>query len=267
MATSLCACAVARRALWCGLLLCASVARAQLRDTTQGEAAAAAAQAGALAPYSAPASLAGYRGLLRIDTAYDDVRGSAVQSVLGEVVVLPARVSLFGGGQYGTPDVAQAPKLSALGGLRLQALAQARHGIDLSVAASYRSLGFSQLPAVLGELAVARSFGPLRLGGAATYGQSMREGDRFGSLALHGRVNIVHALYLGADSRYSMDLERDGDEPAFEPQYELLSSGLLGYLGPWLAVQLRGGLRMLQYRLQPQRRMGPELGVTLATAL
>jgi hypothetical protein len=253
--------------LW-AILLCAGVAQAQLRDEhAHRQAAEGAARAGALSPYTAQASLSGYRGLLQLDTGHDGVRASALQTVRAEGVVLPTRLSLFGGGQYGTPDVSEAPRLSAFGGLRLQALAQGRHGLDLSFGGSYRSLGFSQLPAVVGELAVARSFGALYLGGSAAYGQSTREHDRFGSFSLQARVHPLQTLYFGADSRYSMDLEIDADEPEFEPQYELLSSGLLGYLGPWLAIQLRAGVRMLQYRLQTQRQLGPELGITAATAI
>lgn len=250
------------------ILFCAGSVHAQWRDDgVHRDATEGAMRAGALAPYTAHASLEGYRGLLTVDTGYDGVRASSLQNVRGEVVLLPARLAVFGGGQYGTPDVSEAPKLSAFGGLRVQALAQRERGVDLAFGVSYRSLAFSQLPAVVSDVALAHRFGALSLGAAAAYGQSTRENDRFGSFALHARAVVWRSFFLAADGRYSMDLELDADEPAFEPQYELLSSGLLGYVAPWIAVQLRAGVRMLQYRLQTARQLGPEVGVTVATAL
>lgn len=255
---------------WTGF---AGVARAERDDASlDGRAATVAAQQGGLLPYGGQASFTGYRGSVRVDGGYDGIRAGATSRVRADVVLLAADahrvgLSLFAGGGYGAPDVLASARMSAFGGLRLAALTQARHGVDLSAAASYTSLGFSQLPALVGELVVGRSVGPLTLLLNASYGQSTREGDRYGSVGASALVRIIDTLYAGVDGKFSTDLERDQDEPEFEPHYEGLASALIGYVAPFLAVQARAGVRALRYRLESEQRVGPELGVALITAL
>jgi hypothetical protein len=229
---------------------------------------------GAFLPYTTNASVQGYRAAAYAAGSHDGVRKGTVEMLRGEVVLLgrgkrasAVSLSVFGGGAYAAPDTRVAPGGSAYGGLKLQPLRQDRHGVDLAVAGGYTSSGFNLLPALFSELLIGRRFGSVSLIANATYGQSVVDADRFGSLRAAALVQILEPLYVGLDAKVSTDLERDQTEPEFEPQLEGQGAGFVSYAFATITFSARAGVRALRYRQQSDLRVGPEFGLSVATAL
>jgi hypothetical protein len=108
----------------------------------------------------------------------------------------------------------------------------------------------SLVPAVTALVAVGRSFGETAVYANAGYAQGLELDERYGDLRLGGLQRVAKGLHVGFDSRVRVDLERDSDEPAGEPDWELLAGPLasvsLGRFvltaGPGVsAIKLRSG--------------------------
>lgn len=233
------------------------------------------AAAGAFLPYSSSASLTAYRAAVGVDAGYDGVREGTVGRLRAELVLLGrkerrwsnANLSLFGGGGYGAGERPGDSQAYGYGGLKLQPLVQTVHGVDLATSLAYTSRGFNLLPAVAGEVVLSKRFGALTTLFSAAYGQSVEDADRYAALGVAALLRVAAPLFVGVDAKLSGDLERDQDEPAFEPQVEAVGSGLLSYVSDFVTLTARGGLRAVQYRLHSQLLIGRELGVSASTAL
>jgi hypothetical protein len=227
----------------CFAVLTAAQAHAQDDgDEPQPSTASAAAGAGNFMPFVESARGDTQRAFVTTQGGYDSVRDAALFRATAQARVI-GRLSVRGGISYGDAASRLRPEV----GVKLDGLHQERHGLDLAVAASYEPEGFNTTPAASLRIALARSFGATQLVGNVGYGASL-DGERHGE----ARLGLLHALLpdlrLGLDSRFRIDLERDDDEPAGEPEWDLAAGPTASYtLGP-VVLSASGGASALKLR-------------------
>ena len=139
---------------------------------------------------------------------------------------------------------------------KLDALRQETNGLDLAIAGGYESRGFNEVPALAGTLALGRSLGRLQLLANVGYARGIEDAEQYGSAGLAGIYQASQQLQLGLDSRLRIDLERDGDEPPGEREWELLAGPTVTFTVGSFAVIGGTGLAVNQLRLQPGLNLG-----------
>jgi hypothetical protein len=232
-----------------------------------------AAAAGAFLPWTQTPISSAYRATLQVNTHYDSVRGGPGSLARAELVLLAPRpragvgLSVLAGGGYGNPSIDAPSRSSMSAGLKLQVLSQQQLGFDLALAESFVSSGFNLLPAALSELLVARRSGRLSLLFNVGYGQSVRDDDRFGVVRGALTSRVVGELRVGADAKVMVDLERDADEPAHEPQFDATGSALVSYASEHVLVSAHAGPVLVRHRFDAATHLGALLGVSLGSAL
>jgi len=88
------------------------------------------------------------------------------------------------------------------------------------------------------------------------YGAGVRQGERYGDLRLAAMQQLSRDVHLGLDSRFRVDLERDSDEPAGEPEWEM-NAGPVAALSLGRFVLTGGaGASAVKYRLISTRGVG-----------
>jgi hypothetical protein len=128
--------------------------------------------------------------------------------------------------------------------------------VDVAAVAGYEAQGFNLTPAVVARAAIGRTLGHTRLTGNVGYGVGTRAGERFGDLRMAALQRLSRDLHLGLDSRFRIDLERDADEPAGEPDWELTAGPMAALSLGRFIVSAGGGATALKYRLVPERHVG-----------
>lgn len=206
---------------------------------------------GAFQPFTTSARSDTQRALGFFQGGYDSARRGSVFQAVAEVQVW-GRLSLRGGGSYLGPTGQLQPDV----GIKVDVLRQERHGVDVAAAAGYEALGFNLTPAVVARAAIGRTMGQTRLTGNVGYGAGTRAGERFGDLRMAAMQQLSRDLHLGLDSRFRIDLERDSDEPAGEPEWELAAGPMAALSLGRFVVSAAGGATALRYRLVPDRRVG-----------
>jgi hypothetical protein len=251
----------ARRPLTAALALCAAAlspvaAGAEPQDAAPpGEGAAAdagrSARTGAFLPFTMSARSDTQRALVSMQGGYDTARaGPVFQSVVEAQVAGP--LSLRAGGSYLGPSGQLRPDVGA----KLDLLRQGRHGVDLAFAAGYEAQGFNLTPAIAARVALARTSGATTLLGNLGYGVGTEQGEHHGDARLAALRRVGRNLHLGLDSRFRVDLERDQDEPAGEPDWELVAGPAASYALGRFVISASGGVSVLQLRLQDDRHLG-----------
>jgi hypothetical protein len=232
-----------------------------------------AAAAGAFLPWTQTPTLSAYRATVQVNTHYDSVRQGPGFLARAELVLLAPRpsggigLSALAGGGYGNPAIDAPSRSSLSAGLKLQVLSQQQLGFDLALAESFVSSGFNLLPAALTELLWARRSGALSLLVNLGYGQSLRDDDRFGSARAALTSRVIGELQVGADAKVMVDLERDADEPAHEPQVEAAGNALVSYAFQHVRVGAHAGPVLVRYRFDAATYLGALIGVSLGSAL
>jgi hypothetical protein len=224
-----------------------------------------------------------YRAAFNSQAGYDSSRRSGTVELRAELVVLggprPRAVglSLIGGAAYLSPathaqHIGQ-DGLRAFGGVKMQPLFQARHGIDGAVSVSYVSQGFNLAPAIATGVMLGRRVGDTQLLLNADYGQSFANGDRFGRLRAASLTRLVRELRVGVDGRASFDLGFDDDTPG-EAAYDVTLGPFASYALDHLVLSLGFGPALLRFTDKPgnasQRDstlLGLALNVGVGTAL
>lgn len=218
---------------------------------SQPATAAPAAAVGAFQPFTTSARGDTQRALGFFLGGYDSARRSAVFQAAAEVHIW-GRLSLRGGGSYLGPTGELRPEVA----LRVDALRQEVHGVDVAAVAGYEAQGFNLTPALVARAAVGRTQGNTRLTGNLGYGIGTRAGERFGDLRMAALQRVSRDLHLGVDSRFRIDLERDADEPAGEPEWELAAGPVAALSLGRFVVSAAGGATAVRYRLVPERHVG-----------
>jgi hypothetical protein len=206
---------------------------------------------GAFLPWTMGARSDPQRALVYTQGGYDGAEKGAVFQALAEAQIF-GRLSLRAGGGYLGPSGTFRPEA----GLRVDALRQERHGVDLAVLGVYEARGFNTVQAVTARVAVSRAFGATRLVSNVGYGLGLEEGEQYGDFRLAGLHGLTTRLHVGLDSRFRVDLERDSDEPAGEPDWELVTGPLAAYSIDRFVVTATAGLSALKRRLVPGNNIG-----------
>lgn len=213
--------------------------------------AAAGVEAGAFLPWSMAARADSQRALAFVQGGYDSARGGSLFQATAEVGLFGG-VSLRGGSTYLGPSGTMRPDFA----VRVDALRQERHGLDLAASVGYEAQGFNLTPAITARLAASRLFGSTRLLANAAYGVGTTQGERFGDLRLAGLRRVTRDLHVGLDSRFRIDLERDQNEPAGEPDWEVDAGPVATYALGRFVVSANAGATALKYRLVPGQHAG-----------
>jgi len=157
---------------------------------------------------------------------------------------LLGRLSLRGGGEYTEQGGRFRPQI----GVRVDALRQESQGVDLAVLGGYESAGFNGVRAVSAAVAVSRGFGDSRVVSNLGAGFGLDDGERYGDFRLAGLHALTDRFQVGIDSRLRVDLERDSNEPAGEPSWELTSGPMASYALGRFILTASGGLSALKLR-------------------
>jgi hypothetical protein len=188
---------------------------------------------------------------------YDGSRGSAAFEAAVEARVL-GPLSLRAGGFYS----------SASGGLRpviggaARVLRQEQHGIDASVAVSYRAEGFNLVPAVESAVLLGRRFGAGSVFLNIVDGIGTADGEQYGSVRLAMLRPVSERLVLGLDARGRFDLERNFPEPAGEPSLDLVAGPVATYaLGGYALSAYVGGTTVRYRAAEDKPRTGVATGL------
>jgi len=222
-------------------------AQSRARATDAG----AAVEAGAFLPWATPARTDTQRALAFVQGGYDSARRGSLFQATAEVGLFD-RVALRGGSTYLGPSGTLRPDFA----VRVDALRQERHGLDLSASVGYEAQGFNLTPAVTARLAASRLLGATRLLASAAYGTGTTQGERFGDLRLAGLRRVTRDLHLGLDSRMRIDLERDQHEPPGEAEWEVDAGPVASYALGRFVVSASAGATALKYRLVPGQHLG-----------
>jgi hypothetical protein len=210
------------------------------------------AEAGAFLPSALSARSEGRRGLATVMAGWDGARDGAIYDVAAEASLV-GPVSLRAGALHDGPGTDASPHVE----LRLDAIQQATHGLDMAVAAGYSDVGFNTLPAAVLRIAVGRTVGASYLLGNAAYQHSLEEGDRSGELRLAALHPVSRAAHVGIDSRFQIDLERDNDEPVGEAEWEWRGGFVASHTWNRFVLTGSGGVSALRLRTGGPTAVGP----------
>lgn len=184
--------------------------------------------------------------LAHVIGGYDSAEDTAVLRAIGDVQIVGPLDIRFG--VTYTPDAPNGDVQPHVG-LRLRALWQKQHGIDLAFAAFYRMERFTDDEGLIqGLVSVGRRFDRVGLFGHVSYGQDPEGDDREGDVALAGMYGISQALQLGLESHFRFDLFSDDPkrEARDDSEWDLIVGPTLNYsLGP-VAFIAQVGLRALE---------------------
>jgi hypothetical protein len=215
-------------------------------------AAARSAEAGAFLPWTMAARSDSQRALVYGQGGYNAAEKSGVFETVAEAQIF-GRVSLRAGGAYfGETFRPEA-------GLRIDALRQEAHGVDLAVLGVYETKGFNTVRAITARVAISRAFGETgatRLVSNLGYGIGLEEGEGYGDFRLAGLRRLTEKLHVGVDSRLRVDLERDSDEPPGEPDWEVVAGPVATYAIDRFIVTAMAGYSALKFRLVDGTRSG-----------
>jgi hypothetical protein len=214
-------------------------------------AAAAAAGVGAFQPFTTSARGDTQRALGFFQGGYDSARRGSVFQAAAEVQVW-GRLSLRGGGSYLGPSGQMQPDVA----IKVDVLRQELHGVDVAAVAGYEAQGFNLIPAVVARAAIGRTLDRTRVTANVGYGIGTRAGERFGDLRMAAMQRLPRDLHLGLDSRFRIDLERDADEPAGEPEWELAAGPMVALPMGRFVLSAAGGATAIKVRLAPERHVG-----------
>jgi len=206
---------------------------------------------GGFLPWTMAARSDAQRALVFGQGGYDGAwRGAVFQTTL-EAQVL-GRLSVRAGGSYIGPSGTFRPEA----GLRIDALRQERHGVDMAVLGVYESAGFNTVKAVTARVALSRAFGKTRLVSNIGYGYGFNDGERYGDVRVAGLRAVGRSVHIGLDSRMRFDLEYDNDEPPGEPEWEAVAGPIATYSFDRFVLTGTAGMSAMKQRLIPTKHYG-----------
>ena len=209
------------------------------------------AASGAFLPWTMAARSDSQRALVFGQGGYDGAwRGAVFQTTLEAQVV--GRVSVRAGGSYIGPSGTFRPEA----GLRVDALRQERHGVDMAVLGVYESSGFNLVKAVTARVAVSRAFGKTRLVSNVGYGYGFDDGERYGDVRVAGLRAVTRNVQVGVDSRMRFDLEWDNAEPPGEPEWEAVAGPIATYSFDRFVLTGTAGMSAMKQRLIASKHYG-----------
>jgi hypothetical protein len=177
---------------------------------------------------------------------------SSYDSQRGVVLRASTEVHPFGpfvlqaGAIYGSATSLQ-PRV----GLRIQALRQARHGIDLAIGAQYDGASYEGKPGFETFVALSRQLGRVGLFANFVYGQELDETQRHGEVRLAALVRVATPVYAGLDGRIAFDLDPgrtvDADSVS-DVDFVATVGPTVSYSVKWFSLLLSGGATAMRWK-------------------
>lgn len=200
------------------------------------------AHAGMFLPLTMAPRTDSQHAFVRVASGYDSIRRSAVFDGIVDVT-LWGPIALRAGVDYGERTEGRA---RPSGGLRVQALKQERHGIDMGVGVFYRPEGFTEPE---GEIEAVVSFGRRiqrwAMFANLVYGQDPEARERDGEVKLAALYDLTLRAQLGLDARARFDLgteegklEKEGGE-----EFDFIVGPAFSYALGYVAFVANAGLR------------------------
>jgi hypothetical protein len=194
---------------------------------------------------------------------FDDARKRTISEARADVHLF-GPLSLHGGAFTAMGN----GYVSPLAGAQVHALSQDRHFVDGAFSATYLGEGFNLVRAVELQALIARRFGDTSLYMNVGYAQGLERDERYLELRLSAQQHFWDRRgFAGVDSRVRVDAERDNDEPAHEPETDLMAGPVVGFTVGNVAVSGFGGVSAVRYRDQSPSRVGAFAGVGIGTVL
>lgn len=235
----------------------------QAQDETPPEkepsSAAVSAEAGQFLPTTIAPRVDSQRGFVRAFGGYDSARRSALFEARGDVTVW-GPIAATVGALYTTKK-----EFAPTVGVRVQALNQEHHFIDLSIGGYYKPEGFTELEGEIEfVLSVGRRFGRLSTFANLVFGQEPDAGERDGELRLAALYEITTPLQVGLDSRLRFDLGSDeGKEREEGGDFDLVVGPTASYaIGP-VAAYAQAGLSVGAPAASPGREIRTRAGAVM----
>lgn len=210
-------------------------------------AAAQSAEAGMFLPSTVSARTDTQRGVVRALAGYDSARDRMQFEAVADVTLI-GPVAARVGATYGQNKDSFRPTV----GVRVQALDQARFGVDVGVGAFYKPEGFTQAEGeVEVMLMLARRFGRLATFANLVYGQDPEAAERDGELRLGALYAVSSPLQAGLDARLRFDVGSEEGKRRAEggAEYDLRFGPTASYAFGPVALIAQAGLSI--YGLNP----------------
>jgi hypothetical protein len=168
-----------------------------------------------------------------------------------------ADVTLFGpvAARVGVLYGQTSNRLRPSAGLRVQALSQDKHGIDMGFGAFYRPEGFTEAGGEIEVLAMfARTFGHLGLFANLIYGQDPEAAERDGEVRLACLYAWSARFQGGIDTRMRFDLGSDAGKARTQGEAELdfVAGPTVSYVLGDVALVAQTGLSGVGYHNDPR---------------
>jgi hypothetical protein len=209
-------------------------------------------ESGAIASSAMAARSDAQRAVMLVEAGWDHARRSALFESTAEAG-LGGRFALRAGAHYASANEVIGPSIE----LRIDALRQERHGLDLAMAAGYEGRGFNGVPAATLRAAVGGASGGTTLLANLVYGQGLELGERYGEARAAGWRRISRRVFVGGETHALVDLERDTDEPEGELDRELSGGLVLTYSLGRVALTGSAGVNAFTLRADRRTRVGP----------
>jgi len=200
---------------------------------------------------------------IRATSFFDDARKRTISEARADVRLF-GPLSLHGGAFTAMGN----GYVSPLAGAQLRALSQDRHYVDGAFSVSYLGEGFNLVRATELRALVGRRVGDTSLYMNVGYVQGLERNERYVDLRLSAQQHLwERRLFVGVDSRLRVDAERDNDEPAHEPETDLMAGPVVGLTVGGVAVSGFGGISAVRFRDQSPSRAGVFAGIGIGTVL
>jgi len=214
-------------------------------------------------PFTAAPFSEDRKAQIRAQSFFDDARRRTISEARADVHLF-GPLSLHGG----AVTAMAGSFVSPLAGAQVHALSQDRHLVDGALSVSYLGEGFNLVRAAEVRALVGRRFGDTSLYMNVGYAQGLERNERYVDLRLSAQQHFWNRrLFVGVDSRLRVDAEIDADEPAHEPEIDLLAGPMVGLTWGPVAISGLGGLSAVRYRDQSPSRVGVFAGLGLGTVL
>jgi hypothetical protein len=164
-------------------------------------------------------------------------------------------------------NVGMSDQLQPSVGLLVDVLREDTSGIDFAVGGDYENASWSaRMPAVVTRAALGSTVGLTRIQANAAFGLTTERGERYGDLRLSGFHPVARQLYAGIDSRARVDLERSGEEPSGELDWDVQAGPVASLAVGRFAVSATGGVSAWKARASESAKVGAVAAVGLGAA-
>jgi hypothetical protein len=204
------------------------------------------AKAGMFLPWSMAPRTDSQRAFLKFAGGYDSERGTAIFEGTADVTLWGPIAARFGV-DYGERAGSE---VRPSGGLRVQALKQEKHAIDMSIGAFYRPEGFTEAEGEIeGVVSFGRKIERWLLIANLVYGQDPEGHERDGEVRLGTLYEAIARVFVGIDTRARFDLgtEEEKLEKEGGAEFDMVLTPGIHYSPGWITLLANAGYRGVAY--------------------